>query len=276
MNLHDCLKKGTELGKESQYPNAYDPKVLFGVPRKIGRADFSCGNPLPFKGADRWLVYELSYLLPTGKPAIGIAELIVPSDSPYIIESKSLKLYFFSLNQERFASVQDLEETLVRDLSACAGKSVEVHIHSPNNWAQWQTEPPRGDCLDKIDVKCTTYHVDPSLLSDAGAPTSAQVYTELFRSNCPVTGQPDWASIHISYSGPEIPQAGLLQYLVSFREHSGFHEQCVERIFIDLLHRYQLDQLTVSGAFTRRGGLDITPLRSTDAAYSFPARQYRQ
>lgn len=248
------------LGRTVAYPQGFDPALLFAIPRATGRREIGMTSAaLPFIGIDRWHAYEISWLDPRGKPCVATATFEVPVTTPSLIESKSLKLYLNSLNAARFDSTDALRARIVEDLAACAGAAVRV---------AWGLPPIATDDSIGIDAQ----ELD---ISDYGPPnpghleaSDADVVTEtlrsdLLKSNCPVTGQPDWASVRIGYRGPRIDRAGLLRYLVSYREHCEFHEQCVERIFIDLMARCRPDSLSVEARYTRRGGLDINPWRAT-------------
>ena len=264
------------LGRATAYPTRYDPGLLFPIPRAQGRAALGLdGDRLPFTGHDRWHAYELAWLDARGKPSIDVATFLVPAHSPHLVESKSLKLYLNSLNATRFDSAEAVRERIAADLSQAAGALVEVAFGLP---------PMAGDAsaaesIDGLDVAIESYGPpDPSLLhADAGAPVQETLRSHLLKSNCPVTGQPDWASVHISYRGPRIDRAGLLRYLVSFRDHAGFHEQCVEQVFCDLMARCRPASLSVEARYTRRGGLDINPRRATPGHPQPPAvRDERQ
>lgn len=259
------------LGKSSVYTDQYDPTVLFPIPRQRHRAAMGIGleGDLPFYGADIWHAYEVSWLDPKGKPVVAMAQLTVPATSPYLLESKSVKLYFNTFNQTRFPSAEVVQQTLCRDLSAAACASAGVELMPLTSRVHHYFDTLEGACLDALAVSCDVYQVDPALLKTLGGEAVCEkVFTHLFKSNCLVTGQPDWASVWIAYAGQRIDHAALLQYLVSFRQHNEFHEPCVERIFMDIQQRCQPTQLTVSAHFTRRGGVDINPYRSTEAAWS--------
>jgi len=260
------------LGKSSNYPDQYDPGFLFPIARSTNRSKLGIEGQWPWQGEDRWTAYELSWLNHKGKPQVAIAEFVIPASSPNIIESKSLKLYCNSLNQARFDNAELVRQTLEKDLSAAAGAQVE---------AQWFDgsilESPVYRLLDELDVEIERYQPAPDLLSIvSGKCVSRQLVSHLLKSNCPVTGQPDWASLYIDYQGQEIDEAGLLAYIISYRQHSDFHEHCVERIFTDLLNICQPDKLTVCARYVRRGGLDINPVRSTELNYKIIGRAARQ
>ncbi|WP_430392248.1 NADPH-dependent 7-cyano-7-deazaguanine reductase QueF [Dyella sp. 20L07] len=266
------------LGKTTVYADRYDPTLLFPIPRSGKREEIGVSLPLPFHGVDIWNAYELSWLDARGKPVVALAEFRVPAESPNIIESKSFKLYLNGFSQERMADTDTLVGTLVHDLSAAAGAPVQVVLSDAS---------ARGHAV--IDLDGTLIDNLPLEIDDYGPPradylrvVAAQPLVEealvsnLLRSNCPVTGQPDWGSVQIRYRGAPIDHAGLLRYLVSFRNHNEFHEQCVERIFVDVMQRCQPEQLSVYARYTRRGGLDINPYRSTGAETPHNPRSARQ
>ena len=248
------------LGREVAYPRQYDPALLFPIPRATGRQGLRLPGALPFAGHDRWHAYELSWLDPRGKPVVATATLTVPASTPNLVESKSLKLYLNSLNGTRFEDPESARAAIAADVSRAAGGAVEVRFGLP---------PPSGAdqaiCIDGLEVAIDRYGPpEPALLqADEAAPVEETLRSELLKSNCPVTGQPDWATVDIAYRGPRIDRASLLRYLVSFREHAGFHEQCVEQIFVDVLARCRPEALSVEARYTRRGGLDINPWRAT-------------
>lgn len=256
----------SSLGKTVGYTDQYDPSLLFPIPRAQGRAELglTSGAALPFFGADIWNAYELSWLNGRGKPVIAVLTLIVQADSPFIVESKSLKLYLGSFAQTRQDSVESLRDTLRRDIGAVCGGSVTVQLTLPHTFGELILDELSGTDLDRLDLDCDVYAPDASLLSARfdEAPVEETLVSNLLRSNCPVTGQPDWGSVQIRYSGPQIDQAGLLRYIVSFRQHTGFHEQCVEQIFLDLQRRCRPVKLAIYARYTRRGGLDINPFRT--------------
>lgn len=255
------------LGRQVEYPERYAPEVLAPIPRRPNRERLGLegGRELPFFGADVWNAYELSWLGPRGKPQIATARFVFPCDSARIIESKSLKLYLGSFNQERFASSEEPGRLLRQDLGRAAEGDVRVIIQSLADFQRCLPEEPAGICLDLLDVEISSYELDPGLLEpEKPSPIVEEaLYTELFRSACPVTGQPDWATVTVCYRGRKISQASLLRYLISYRRHRDYHENCVERIFLDLRQRCQPLALTVEANFLRRGGLDINPVRST-------------
>ncbi|QXL84515.1 NADPH-dependent 7-cyano-7-deazaguanine reductase QueF [Comamonas sp. NLF-1-9] len=259
------------LGAPSSYPRDYDPALLYPIARAEGREAAGLSAAPAFFGADLWTAYELSWLDRRGKPQVALARLTIPCETPNLIESKSLKLYLNSFNATPFDGPEAVRERLRADLSAAAWRgaehpgSVGVQLLLPEQFESEHIDELDGLLLDRLQVECTHYQPAPELLSAAldEAPVEEVLVSHLLKSNCPVTGQPDWASVQIHYSGPQIDQAGLLRYLVSFREHQGFHEQCVERIFGDIRARCQPIKLTVFARYTRRGGLDINPLRTS-------------
>lgn len=254
------------LGKQSEYPQNYDTSLLFPVPRQIKRDELHITGVLPFCGEDVWNGYELSWLNLRGKPVVALGRFRVPCDSEFLIESKSFKLYLNSLNQCRFADFNQVKEVLQRDLSAVAGAAIGVELFSVDDAQSWQVECLSGQCLDDLDIDIEHYQLKADLLvgaADSNSIVSESVHSHLLKSNCLITSQPDWASVWIDYQGPKIDQERLLAYLISFRQHNEFHEQCVERIFTDLVRYCHPEKLTVYARYTRRGGLDINPWRST-------------
>ncbi len=267
------------LGKSSEYIATYTPSLLFPIPRAAKWAELGLSaETLPYKGVDFWNCFELSWLLPSGKPVVAIGEFSIPADSPNIIESKSFKLYLNSLNQTPFASTEALEACLVKDLSAAAGKSVGVRVRRLADVQADGIATAPGVCIDDLDITVSQYeHPQPELLRcDSTRTVEESVHSHLLKSNCPVTSQPDWGSVVVSYKGAALDHASLLAYLVSFRQHSDFHEQCVERIFLDLQRLLKPQSLTVYARYVRRGGLDINPYRSTEAVDISNIRLVRQ
>ncbi len=258
------------LGKSTAYRNRYAPELLFPIPRSRGRAALGIHGAPPFSGVDIWNAYELSWLDPHGKPVVALAEFRVPADSPAIVESKSFKLYLNSFSGERL-TVEALREHLVRDLGHAAGAPVAVHLIPARDFAGQRIETPDGIRIDDQELDIDSYGPpNPAFLSVAPGPATVEetLLSDLLKSNCPVTGQPDWASVRIDYAGPPIDRSGLLRYLVSFREHRDFHEHCVERIFMDLTARCRPARLDVYARYTRRGGLDINPFRSSASGHT--------
>ena len=261
----------SQLGKASAYVDQYDASLLFPIPRAGKRAEIGVASSPPFFGADLWTAFELSWLNPRGKPQVALAHITVPSESPNIIESKSFKLYLNSFNNTQFADAAEVQSRLRADLSEAAWRGaaqpsvVGVKLLLPEMFDREPVHELDGLSLDRLDIECTRYTPAPDLLrADTDeSPVDEVLTSNLLKSNCLVTGQPDWGSVQIRYSGPQIDQEGLLQYLVSFRNHNEFHEQCVERIFMDIWTRCQPTQLTVYARYTRRGGLDINPFRTS-------------
>ncbi|MBO9353487.1 NADPH-dependent 7-cyano-7-deazaguanine reductase QueF [Bordetella petrii] len=251
------------LGQAVAYPAQYDPALLFPIARAHNRASLQLTGALPFTGADIWNAYELSWLDARGKPRVAMATFTVPADSPNIIESKSFKLYLNSYNQTRLDDAATLGARLAADLSAAAGARVGVDLILPERFASLAMAELDGIYLDDLDIAIDTYTPDAGLLRcGAGEAVSETLASRLLKSNCPVTGQPDWASVQIRYRGRPLDRAALLRYLVSFRGHAEFHEHCVERIYSDIMAACRPEQLTVYARYTRRGGLDINPWRS--------------
>lgn len=269
MNTHDL-----PLGRQVDYPREYDAALLFAIARANGRREIGLDDgALPFIGSDRWHAYELGWLDPQGKPRTATATFTVPAESPNLVESKSLKLYLNSFNASRFDGAEIVRATIERDLSACAGAPVTVALGVP--------PVDRGvpaASIDDTPVQIDHYGPPHAPFLRAGDDVVEETLSSsVLKSNCPVTGQPDWARVSIHYRGPRIDRAGLLRYLVSFRDHCEFHEQCVERIFKDLRERVQPQALSVEARYTRRGGLDINPWRATPGfAMPLPGRDERQ
>ncbi len=273
------------LGKTTEYCSEYNPDLLQGVPRSLNRDDLALTNDnLPFTGEDIWYGYELSWLNAKGKPVVAVAEFRFKCTSPNIIESKSFKLYLNSFNQSTFANNEAVEAALMKDLSATSGAKASVKLFDVEQCAPLAIKPSAQDtiCIDNEDVSIDNYQFSAQLLTQAQQQnTKSEVVTQklvshLLKSNCLITNQPDWASVYIDYKGKPINHAVLLKYLISFRQHNEFHEQCVERIFCDLKKYCQLDELTVFARYTRRGGLDINPFRSTHISSAPNGRTLRQ
>jgi 7-cyano-7-deazaguanine reductase len=261
----------SQLGKPVQYADRYDPSLLFPISRAPKREEIGIAGAPPFFGADLWTAFELSWLNPRGKPQLAIAHFTVPCETPNIVESKSLKLYLGSFNNTVFASADEVRDRLRADLSeavwrgAPAPSSIGVRLLLPELFDQEPVQELDGLSLDRLDIECTDYTPAPHLLTAAvdEQPVEEVLTSNLLKSNCLVTGQPDWGSVQVRYTGPQIDQGGLLRYLVSFRNHNEFHEQCVERIFMDIWRRCRPTRLAVYARYTRRGGLDINPLRTS-------------
>jgi 7-cyano-7-deazaguanine reductase len=268
------------LGKTSVYTDSYDPGLLFPMPRAEKRAELGLSGTLPFFGMDIWNAYELSWLNQRGKPQVAIATLLVPADTPNMIESKSMKLYLNSLNQTRIDSQEDLVALLQSDLSGALGAEIQIKLLASQDFGKQVMGEYEGLLLDRLDIAVDRYAPEPELLRAASdqAPVEESLVSHLLRSNCLVTNQPDWASIQIRYSGPAIDQEGLLKYLIGFRQHQEFHEHCVERVFMDIQRQCQPSKLMVSARYTRRGGIDINPWRANFPLSGMPpnARHARQ
>ena len=261
----------SQLGKPSAYVDHYDASLLFPMSRAPKRHELGLRDELPFFGADLWTAFELSWLTPRGKPQVAIAQVTVPCETPNIVESKSFKLYLNSFSNTAFASPDEVRDRIRSDVSeavwrdASGQSSVGVTILMPDQFDSQLVRELDGLSLDRLDIECTDYQPRPELLTAVSdqKPVQETLTSNLLKSNCLVTGQPDWGSVQIRYAGPQIDQGGLLRYLVSFRNHNEFHEQCVERIFMDIWQRCKPVKLTVYARYTRRGGLDINPLRTS-------------
>ncbi|WLI73186.1 NADPH-dependent 7-cyano-7-deazaguanine reductase QueF [Halomonas alkalicola] len=251
------------LGRESAYPERYDPALLYPIPRAANRAPLGIAEgPLPFVGEDEWHAFEASWLNGRGKPVVAVARFRLPADSPNLIESKSWKLYLNSFNQTRFASREAVIETLERDLAAAAGAPVAVALLEVDDEALMPRRLP-GECLDELDIAVEAYTPSAEHLAVGDEIVEETLHSHLLKSNCPVTGQPDWGSVLIRYRGPKLDREGLLRYLIGYRQHQDFHEHCVEHIFMDLLTHARPERLLVLARYVRRGGLDISPWRAT-------------
>ena len=252
------------LGKKTDFQAYYSPSLLQAVPRQLNREELNITVPLPFSGYDIWTLYELSWLNNKGLPQVAIGEVRLPVTSPNIIESKSFKLYLNSLNQTQFENWQAVADILANDLSVCAGSEVDVTLLPLDDFTNTPVVAFDGENIDTQDIEITQYTLDPTLLENAaeGPVVTETLCSNLLKSNCLITHQPDWGSIRISYTGKRINREQLLRYFISFRQHNEFHEQCVERIFCDLMTHCQPELLTVYARYTRRGGLDINPYRT--------------
>lgn len=264
-----------DLGKKTDYQNNYNPGLLQGVPRGLNREALGCVETQPFSGCDVWHAYELSWLNSRGKPIVALARLVISASTPNIVESKSLKLYLNSVNQSKFGSHAELKSVLISDLSAVTGGDVSVELFAPNDTTSFSACALPGTCIDDIDITVEKFDLSAELLSlkDGGQTTSETLHSHLLKSNCLITNQPDWASVVIEYAGLEIDKEALLRYLISFRLHNEFHEQCVERIYCDILNACKPDHLSVQALYTRRGGLDINPFRSSSSDVQVPLRR---
>ena len=261
----------SQLGKNSAYVDQYDASLLFPIPRAVKREELGIRSAPIFLGADLWTAFELSWLNLKGKPQVAIAHITVPAESTHIIESKSFKLYLNSFNATRFIDAQAVRDCMREDLDTALWHGGQIMARCGVKIIlseEFDKEPVHeldGLNLDRMDIECTHFQPAPELLraQKDEAPVTETLVSHLLKSNCLVTGQPDWGSVQISYSGDQIDQAGLLQYIVSFRNHNEFHEQCVERIFMDIWTRCKPLKLSVYARYTRRGGLDINPWRTS-------------
>jgi 7-cyano-7-deazaguanine reductase len=260
------LPEHSPLGKPSAYKTEYDPTLLFPIPRQPKRTEIGLpeGRALPFFGVDLWNAYEVSWLNLKGKPQVALATFVIPADTPNIVESKSFKLYLNSFNQSKVASAEALQQLLHHDLSEATGGTVQVRLVTEADLGTQKMGELDGLLLDRLDIETDIYEPDPSLLKadQDESPVEETLVSHLLKSNCLVTGQPDWGSVQIRYVGAPIDQEGLLKYLISFRNHNEFHEQCVERIFVDVQRMCKPVKLAVYARYTRRGGLDINPFRT--------------
>ena len=263
------------LGKASSYPASYDPALLFAMPRIDKRHELGLSGTLPFFGMDVWNAYEVSWLNLRGKPQVAIITLLVPADTPNIIESKSLKLYLNAFNQSRLAGPAALLELLRADLSAGFGGPIQIRLCGSDAFGKLKFGELDGLLLDRLDIEVDRYEPDPSLLQaqQNEVPVEEKLVSHLLKSNCLVTGQPDWASVQLHYVGAPINQEGLLRYLIGFRFHNEFHEQCVERIFMDVWRLCKPQKLMVLARYTRRGGIDINPWRSNFSLSQMPLNE---
>lgn len=260
------------LGQQTDYVSVYSPQLLFPIARVESRKLLDIGTVVPFYGVDIWTAYELSWLDPKGKPVVAVAEFFIPCDSEFMVESKSFKLYLNSLNQTQYESIAEVEAVLEKDISAITRAAVRVHLYPLVALAGY-VQPGHlvdlanvnGVLLDDLSISIDTYHPDSALLATTDEIVSESLVSHLLKTNCPVTGQPDWATIMIRYSGKKIQHDSVLRYIVSFREHQDFHEHCVERIYSDIATLCQPESLMVYARYTRRGGLDINPFRASSA-----------
>jgi 7-cyano-7-deazaguanine reductase len=269
------------LGKTTDYISQYNADLLQGVPRSLNRDSLSLtADNLPFYGEDVWYGYELSWLNSKGKPVVAVAEFRFPCASANIVESKSFKLYLNSFNQTKFASWQSVEATLVKDLSAIAQADAQVSLFSVGDCPALAIKDSQAVCIDELDIEIENFTLEPEILKSEPCAKveniSEHLVCHLLKSNCLITNQPDWASVYIEYSGKKICHERLLKYLISFREHNEFHEQCVERIYCDIQRFCQVERLTIFARYTRRGGLDINPFRSSLPAKAPNLRTIRQ
>lgn len=265
------------LGKASSYISEYTPQLLEVVPRQLQRDRIGVNAPLPFVGVDIWNAYELSWLDNKGKPEIAVVELVVPCASHYLIESKSLKLYFNSYNNSRFDSAEQVRHVVIGDLSSAIGAPVKVRFFTPQEFRELPLGDFSGTCIDHLDVACDVFLPMSKLLTIEKECVEETIYSDLLKSNCLVTGQPDWSSVQFSYEGKKINHKSLLQYIVSYRNESSFSESCIERIFMDILRECEPNWLRITARYTKRGGIDINPIRATDGVLEVSnKRLYRQ
>jgi 7-cyano-7-deazaguanine reductase len=250
------------LGKATDYPDRYDRSLLFPIARAEQREAIGIRGALPFAGVDLWTAYEISCLDSRGKPRLAVGLFRVPAESPSIVESKSLKLYLGSYAQEPLADIESLAGRIATDLRAACGAEVDIALTPAAGFARLALSELPGESIDETGIAIDAYQPEPDALAAAGPTVEETLRSGLFRSNCPVTGQPDYADLMVRYRGPRIDRAGLLRYIVSYRKHAAFHETCVERMFVDLLDRCRPRALTVYTRFMRRGGIDINPFRS--------------
>jgi 7-cyano-7-deazaguanine reductase len=273
--MPDSAKPNLLLGKHTPVVNAYSPQLLYPIPRSEGRQRLGLTDTLPFVGCDVWHAYELSWLDNSGKPVARVGRLDIPADSPAIVESKSFKLYLNSLNNTRFPDDESARITIVRDIGGVVGAQVALELFEVGDRALAGAQLP-GICLDDLPVPQRAAAPDAAILSLRQVSGEEQLYSHLLRSLCPVTGQPDWATVWIHYRGRVLQRDSLLQYIIAYREHQEFHEQCVERIFNDIYRRIAPEFLHIQAFYTRRGGLDINPFRSSDPAARPLSRLNRQ
>lgn len=264
------------LGRDVNYPSHYDPSVLFAIAREPNRASLTI--PTVWHGADIWYAYEVSWLNAKGKPIVAVGRFNVPWNSPHLIESKSFKLYLNSFNESRFESIKSVKKSMEQDLSAVAGAHVEVSLHELHPYSGPLMSHLDGELIDGLDIDIDCYEPNAELLHCADSQTKVNetLVSHLLKSNCPVTGQPDWGTVQIKYTGDQIDQAALLRYIVSFRMHTEFHEHCVERMYNDIMATCHPEQLFVMARYTRRGGLDINPWRSSHPIDVADIRTVRQ
>ncbi|MBD7960720.1 MULTISPECIES: NADPH-dependent 7-cyano-7-deazaguanine reductase QueF [Comamonas] len=262
----------SQLGQQSAYADHYDPSLLFPIPRTSKREEIGITSQLPFFGADLWTAFELSWLNQRGKPQVALAHFTIPCETPHIIESKSFKLYLNSFNNSRFDNLEAVQERLREDVNEALWRgaparqsSAGVRVIAQESFELQKVQELDGLNLDRLDIECDDYTPRPDLLKadHDNPPVTEILVSHLLKSNCLVTGQPDWGSVQISYTGAAIDQESLLRYIVSFRNHNEFHEQCVERIFMDIMRQCTPLKLSVYARYTRRGGLDINPLRTS-------------
>lgn len=273
--------KTSALSKISNYIDKYDRSLLFSIDRQLSRTELGIArDKLPFYGYDIWNAFEVSWLNKKGKPEIALCRFIVPCDSDNLIESKSFKLYLNSFNNSKFYSMEEVKNILQKDVSDATGSKVKIQMHREKDVVGTEIKAFNASCLDELDVNCDTYSINSDFLclSTNSHVVEETVYSNLLKTNCPVTGQPDWSTVLIKYNGRKIDHDGLLKYIVSLRNHNGFHEHCVEQMFVDIMIKCAPEHLTVYARYTRRGGLDINPIRTTDNSCKIPndIRLFRQ
>ena len=279
MNYQDKSLSALKLGQNTEYKSQYDASLLQPVPRRLNREGLGIVEQQPFnQGADVWTCYELSWLNPHGLPQVAIADVEIDFKSENLIESKSFKLYLNSFNQTKFASIEEVEQTITRDLSQCASGQVSVKIHKLADYTNQLIVNFAGECIDEQEIQIESYTFSNQYLENIAEDEIVEetLVSHLLKSNCLITSQPDWGSVQIHYIGKRLNREKLLRYLVSFREHNEFHEQCVERIFTDLMQFAKPEKLTVYARYTRRGGLDINPFRSNFERVPVNLRMARQ
>lgn len=279
MNYNDESLSGLTLGQKTEYKSEYDPNLLQAVPRRLNRDSLGITVAQPFTiGADIWTLYELSWLNPQGVPQVAIADVSIDFRSENLIESKSFKLYLNSFNQTRFASLEEVQQRIQADLTKCASGQISVKIYKLSDFTQQPIVDFAGECIDEQDIQIDSYQFSTEALQDiaSGEVVEERLVSHLLKSNCLITSQPDWGSVQIHYVGKRLDREKLLRYIVSFREHNEFHEQCVERIFCDLMQFAKPEKLTVYARYTRRGGLDINPFRSNFESLPENQRMARQ
>ena len=265
MHYQDKSLNALKLGQQTKYAEKYDRTLLQPVPRHLNRDMLNITTTQPFTiGADIWTAYEISWLNPKGVPQVAIADVSIDFRSENLIESKSFKLYLNSFNQTQFANFNEVQQILQQDLQDCAKGEVKVRLNSLTDYTQQPIVALAGSCIDGLDIEIEDYAFNAELLKDCTNDNVVEetLVSHLLKSNCLITQQPDWGSLQIHYVGKQINREQLLRYIISFRQHNEFHEQCVERIFCDLMHFAAPEKLTVYARYTRRGGLDINPYRS--------------
>jgi len=265
--MTDEVLLNSPLGKSSVYKDTYAPDLLYAIPRLAGYKVLGISEPLPFEGYDIWNAYELSWLNSKGKPVVAIGEFIIPCQTPNLVESKSLKLYLNSFSMQRFDTMTKVQQLIKDDLSQLVGGDVKVNIHLMHEISAltslYTITQPAGLCVDTLDIDCEHYNTNAGLLQFESNVEKQVLYSHAMGSKCLVTAQPDWGTVIIESEGPRIVPESFLRYIVSFRNHQEFHEQCAERIFMDIMRLGGPRELSVSVRYTRRGGIDINPFRST-------------